>query len=328
MESYLLRPLQRSGLAGPFAARLSSLSKSSRLGTGISMGLPFLGLVFCVRFASSVAMLTPAYLDAFPTDHPLWPIRAKIARVDAHLEVLANEIAPFLKGRPYTVVRERDDQAGQYVWRAQIHKSPDPKWGLLVSEIVHHLYSALDHIAWLVACRSSGTPPKGTGFPIYPSVETYRNKWSRDSGYFQTRGMPIHAEAIIEDEQPYHRGQHHEGHLLSILRRLANADKHQALMPLGSAVGKGSVNVTQEGGTVPVKPVKFIDGPFEHGAIVARWPLPAPGPKGMKLQMDVHFAFHIALGHPTAIKGREIIGLLVDMRNAVSGIVDRLAPFV
>jgi hypothetical protein len=39
----------RERFAGGFSARFRSLSKSLRFGTGMTMGLPSLGRVFCVR---------------------------------------------------------------------------------------------------------------------------------------------------------------------------------------------------------------------------------------------------------------------------------------
>jgi hypothetical protein len=272
-------------------------------------------------------MTTPAYLANVTVGHPLWPIRAKLSRADQHIEVLRQEVEGFLQNGPYTPRHELDAQAGQYVWRVDVSRSPDPGWAINVSEAIHHLHTILDHIAWLVASAHSGTPPDGTGFPVYGSRRSFRNHWTRNSGYFQVRGMPSHAQAIIEDVQPYHRGNGYQGHPLWVLRDLANTDKHQALVTVGSAAGRGNVTVTQEGGHVPVKQVKFINGPFEHGDVVARWPLPQAGPKGMKIELNVKFAFHVALPQAGPAGGRELMHLLVDLRNEVNNIVRRLTPF-
>lgn len=48
----------------PCAARLTSLSKSSRLGTGISIGLPCLGCVFCVGSSPCFGSVMPRRVRA------------------------------------------------------------------------------------------------------------------------------------------------------------------------------------------------------------------------------------------------------------------------
>jgi hypothetical protein len=272
---------------------------------------------------------TSSYVEDTPLDHMLWPIRAKIARADYHLNVLGEKIRTFLNREPYVYGHERDDEAGQYVWRVFVRELPDPRWGLLMSEIVHHLNSALDHLVWLVATRDTGsTPPRGTNFPISKSVGEFRRVWTRSSGYYGIRALSAHAQAIIEDEQPYHRGNAFEGHPLWVLRRLANADKHQTLVMVGGAAGKGSAEVTQEGGEVPVAPVKFENGPLEDSNVVATWPLPPPGPKGMEVHLNVRFSSYVAFPKPSPGKGREVMRTLLELRNCVNEIQNRLAPFV
>lgn len=272
---------------------------------------------------------TSGYVDDVPLDHPLWPIRAKIARADHHLNILGQKIRPFINSEPYAPRHERDDKSGEYVWRVAIRDEPDPRWGLLISEVAHHLNSALDHLAWLIAAKHvGGRPPKDTSFPIAKGVEDFRRMWTRSSGYYRVRALPLHAQAIIEDEQPYHRGNAFEGHPLWVLRRLANADKHETLVAVGGAAGKGSVEVAQEGGEVPVASVKFLNGPFEDGDEIARWPLPEAGPKGMEIKLNVRFSFHVAFPKASPGKGREVMRTLVELRNRVNEIQNRLAPFV
>jgi hypothetical protein len=264
-----------------------------------------------------------------PLEHPIWPITAKIARADYHLNVLGEKVRAFLDGEPHAYGRERDDKAGKYVWSVAVRDLPDPRWGLLISEIAHHLNSALDHLVWLVALSNTGgRPPRDTGFPIAKRVTDFRRMWTRSSGYYRIRALPPHAQAIVEDEQPYHRGNAFEGHPLWVLRRLANADKHETLVTVGGAAGKGSAEVTQEGGEVPVAPVEFVNGPVKDGDVVARWPLPPPGPAGMKIQLNVRFTSYVAFPEPGPGKGREVMRTLLELRNRVNKVRNRLAPFI
>lgn len=279
----------------------------------------------------------PIRFDAFtsetasdaPLDHPIWPITAKIARADYHLNVLGKETRSFLDRKPYAYGHERDDEAGQYIWRVVVRELPDPRWGLLISEIAHHLNSALDHLVWLVAASHTGRrPPRDTGFPVAKGVADFRRMWTRSSGSYRIRALPPHAQAIVEDEQPYHRGNAFEGHPLWVLRRLANADKHETLVTVGGAAGKGSANVSQEGGEVAVAPVKFFNGPLEDSDVVATWPLPPPGPKGMEINLDVNFASYVAFPKASPAKGREVMRTLLELRNRVNEVRNRLSPFI
>jgi hypothetical protein len=271
---------------------------------------------------------TSGYAYGVPQGHALWPIRAKIARADYHLNALGQEIQAFIDREPHDYQRERDNEAGEYVWRVVVRELPDPRWGLLISEIAHHLNSTLDHLVWLVAAAHTGKrPPRDTGFPVAKSVEDFRRMWTRSSGYYRIRALPHHAQAIIEDEQPYRRGNAFEGHPLWVLRRLANADKHETLVTLGGATGKGSAEVTQEGGEVAVAPVAFANGPLEDGDVIARWPLPPAGPKGMKIHLDVGFVSYVAFPKASPGKGRSVMRTLLELRNRVNEIQNRLAPF-
>lgn len=264
-----------------------------------------------------------------PLEHPIWPITAKIARADYHLNVLGEKVRAFLDREPNTYGHERDDEAGEYVWRVFVRELPNPRWGLLISEISHHLNSALDHLVWLVAAsHADGRPPRDTGFPVANGVADFRRMWTRSSGYYRIRALPPHAQAIVEDEQPYHRGNAFEGHPLWVLRRLANADKHETLVTVGGASGKGRAEASQEGGKVPVAPVKFINGPVEDGEVVARWPLPPLGPEGMKIHLDVRFSTYVAFPEASPVKGREVMRTLLELRNSVNTVRNRLAPFI
>jgi hypothetical protein len=48
----------------------------------------------------------------------------------------------------------------------------------------------------------------------------------------------------------------------------------------------------------------------------------------MEIHLNVNFSFRVALSHPAPAKGREIMRMLLEMRNTVNEIVNRLAPFL
>jgi hypothetical protein len=257
--------------------------------------------------------------------YPLPPsVLLRIQRADENLHVLADEVEGFLKRSPYAVRHERDDEAGEYVWRVEVKERPYEGWSLLASEIVHHLHCALDHVVWLA---SGEKPPRSAGFPIFQSSEAYRRFFSRGSGYHLTERLPHHAQAIVEDLQPYQRGNAYAGHPLWVLRGLANDDKHETLHFLGGAMPTFEFTSEVEGGTADVAQPKVFRGPFEDGAILARWPLPPPSTAGTKVTVHFKPSLHVAFPKGGPAAGREVVKTLVDVRNAVYEAVERLAPF-
>jgi hypothetical protein len=259
-------------------------------------------------------------------------IDGRLTRATEQLALLHSEIDGFLEHDPFTP--EHDVQPGEkravgsdLVVTVKVREQPDSAWSLLISEIVHNLHTSLDHIAWAIACVG-GVPPRGTSFPIYPSRESYRGQWTRRSGYYATRGMPIQAQAIIEDVQPYHRGNH-EGHPLWVLRRLSNEDKHEAPHLVGSslAVTEHELQVlkgTLQGATEP----RFFTGPFKDGDVIARWPLPpVPGPDA-KMQTGLRFGFDVAFDKDGPGNGRLVRRALSEVAEEVDLVFERLQGFL
>jgi hypothetical protein len=163
-------------------------------------------------------------------------VNLKMTRAKKQVDWVFEEVGRFLDGDPYAVEKYFDTKAGEYVHRGRILKQPRPEWSIAVSECLHLYNSVLDNMAWIVASPDGETPPPGTGFPIRPSKGAYRKLWTHDGGYYMVRAMPPHAQAIIENAQPYHRGKAYAGHPLWVLRRLANMDKHQAIHLAASSV--------------------------------------------------------------------------------------------
>jgi hypothetical protein len=259
-------------------------------------------------------------------------IDRRLTRATQELALLDHEITVFLERDPFTATHdvhpgEKRAAGGEIVLTASVREQPDPEWSLLISEIVHHLHTSLDHMAWQIAVLV-GPPPRGTTFPIYPSRESYRDQWTRNSGYYATRGMPIHAQAIIEDIQPYHR-RNHEGHPLWMLRRLANDDKHEAPHLVGSALAIVEHELKVLQGDLPrgTKP-KVFDGPFKDGDVLARWPMPPVAGPDTKIQTGLRFGFDVAFDKDSPANGRLVRRALKEIAEEVDLVFERLLPFL
>lgn len=156
------------------------------------------------------------------------PLR-KIERAHEHLEVLEQEIREFLESKPYRATREENAQVPDYILYAFRLEKPAPRrLGLIVGDVVHNLRSALDQLAWQLARCTTETPFHRTAFPIFKE----RTAATRKLFHQMLRDVPPKAREIIEEMQPYHRGDTAEIDPLWILDKLWNIDKHRVILPL------------------------------------------------------------------------------------------------
>jgi hypothetical protein len=119
----------------------------------------------------------------------------KLARADEHMEALDTTVAEFLAGRPYEVATQvaHNQNLARVAYR---HQPPD-RLLMIIGDAVHHLRSALDHLAWSLAGASAD---RHTEFPIFVDQAKVRDK-----GRTKMRGMPSPAQKIVKSLQPYKR---------------------------------------------------------------------------------------------------------------------------
>jgi hypothetical protein len=100
---------------------------------------------------------------------PLEGCRARVERAKEHFQDLRSEFAAFRELDPYGISSYANPATGEYVHLARVSQEPPVRWGVVAGEIVHHLRSALDHLAWQLVLDNGGTPKtgsQGTMFPI------------------------------------------------------------------------------------------------------------------------------------------------------------------
>lgn len=150
----------------------------------------------------------------------------RLARADQYLDLLKGKVAPLSAPDSYRLGGQFDPDTSEYVFHVESEPFP-PEIGILVSEVAHHLRSALDNLAWELVAARGGTPEsdRDVEFPI--------RKDKPGSNSWQTKPLPELTEedrTIVERAQPYHYGPHwHRRHLLFLLAHLNNFDKHRRL---------------------------------------------------------------------------------------------------
>jgi len=168
--------------------------------------------------------------------HPLETIWHKIERANEHILDLEHRITIFVNAGPGQIMTNYEPKATQEFIDAHERREIPNEFSLLAGEVVYHLRSSLDHLAWELVKANGGTPSKKTAFPIYcTDIRANEKELPRYEGKIQ--GMSISAKAIIERLQPYHgRDTDPCSDPLWILHDLNNADKHQALLLISTAI--------------------------------------------------------------------------------------------
>ncbi|UVT17621.1 MAG: hypothetical protein H8K04_08855 [Nitrospira sp.] len=191
---------------------------------------------------------------------------------------------------------------------------------LLIGEVLHSLRGTLDHLAYSLAKVHSGPSfsddiKKDSEFPIFSAA---------DASLFtkKTRGMSPQAQAAIESLQPYH-GTDPTKHILWILNRLSNTDKHRLL--LSGALGNRDGVVRRSEGFIISHKEPHI-GPLKGNAKIATLRGHFTGEK-----VDVKYVPYIEVVFDCGclVDGKDIQSILKDMFSHIGiHVLSRLDEFL
>jgi hypothetical protein len=159
--------------------------------------------------------------------HPFEHIDEKLRRADHHIAELEEEIVAFLN-QPDLV---NYDPAIVEEFRDKHHaREVPPKIKIISGEAIHQLRSALDHMICLFVNRHGGAVTNQTQFPVF--LEQPVTKQKKDLFESQIRGIQPRSKvwALIQKHQPYRGRRRTDNHMLAILKKLNNDDKHKALL--------------------------------------------------------------------------------------------------
>jgi hypothetical protein len=123
------------------------------------------------------------------------------------------------------------------VWIAHIEPFP-LDWGLRLGDIAHNFRCCLDHLAWALVDR--GRTPTSTlserrRRKIYFPIFDKRDDFNANLGNYLP-GVRRADIAQVRSAQPYQGGRRHlHRHVLHVLARLSNDDKHRSIQPVATA---------------------------------------------------------------------------------------------
>jgi len=191
-------------------------------------------------------------ISAQGADH----FRMKIARAYKHVQEFNDlVVAQCTRPDPYTVTAQDDVVNGRYIIRCAFNPM-DQDIPLSLGDVIYNLRSGLDQLAWQLALMGTVTPGRETAFPIAWEDTPKTQEWIRKL----TWQMPCDAIAIIQDLQPYKRGNAYRQDRLWQLNELSNIDKHR--LPAGRCTDSN----------IYVAPLGFIKSDFDNG-VEFSWPL-------------------------------------------------------
>lgn len=182
-------------------------------------------------------------------DHPFAGIMEKLKRADQNIVNLHSEIGDFFKQCEYPVLPDVNAKEWQdavdYFKKLVIPK----RFGVLSGEVVHHLRSCLDHIAWhFSSVQYRLDHENAIEFPVFKEEPLS----SDDIRRFERKIKGITDPSVISlirDLQPYKRGSDAEDDPIAIVHDMDRFDKHRELAIVHSAAGikipRGDPEVTR-----------------------------------------------------------------------------------
>lgn len=168
-------------------------------------------------------------------------INAKLDRAQEHLDGLQDSADPWIaKKETWGFPTQIDKGKRRYIISIRLVEPCPPPIAIVADEIVHHMRSALDHLACHLV-ETSGGQIERTSWPIEPSKRRWRANVERRQCPFQfwrkkgggpLAGASPEARAFVERHQPYRRGGKAGDDPLVGLHDLWNTEKHRILNPI------------------------------------------------------------------------------------------------
>ena len=161
---------------------------------------------------------------------PLQYLQAKTRRSGDHLRAVQTELTSYVNRAPVRFEHQLDELSKEFIFKVAIVEELPVNVRIFAGEVLTHLRSALDHLAWQLALTTTQTPNKSTEFPVYLSEDEFKKSARR-----KIDSLPAGVQATIEELQPYRQPEPAKSPLWR-LHRLANVDKHRLITVVNSSL--------------------------------------------------------------------------------------------
>jgi hypothetical protein len=248
------------------------------------------------------------------TGHPLHGARLKADFAVTRLDSLNADTGVFLTmRRPRIESTPHTDRRGADL-RIRLTANPPDEWALRIGEVVHHLRSALDHVAWQLAAA----PNKQTAFPPVNTANQF-HRAATALGFSPdiiARFEAIRSAEVLDPPV----------NPLAMLEALWGLDKHRLLPLTLLAVREADVEPVVRNATIErleIKPPRELKDAAKLGSIrLRRDNFDVPWELELTYNYQLLFAdARDAGGGPLPSNGRRVIEALREAAIAVHNTV-------
>jgi hypothetical protein len=167
----------------------------------------------------------PAILSA----EELAGVYAKLARADETIAHLKSLVRSFLSPASEVLIGKQDIETFEERWQKHGEREVDPAISVVAGEIVHHLRSSLDHIAWSLSSPEYRLRHEtAIAFPVF----TAEPKSAKEIASYDRKVGGITSSSaldLIKDLQPY-KTPNPIDDPIAIVHELNRVDKHHNLV--------------------------------------------------------------------------------------------------
>lgn len=246
---------------------------------------------------------------------------AKISRAKEHLDALKASFDAYLvDGDSYSVIKQVDRQAGEYVFRIKLSKeAPLVEWALLIGDCFHNARTALDHLFWhLVTKQNPDGLPGNTSTAQFPIV----GQWATFNGRKNLKDwLGEEAYTVVEQLQPYNNPKGKSFSSLMFLHDFDILDKHRLLLPSVTIVEGIKTTMNTPIATRYQATLALLQ--FEDNAEFARYKFEVPE---NVVDVDCRPTFDVVFeGQPGPMR---VIPTLHRTIEVVEGVAENLRPFL
>jgi hypothetical protein len=246
------------------------------------------------------------------TSDQLAGVNEKLKRAEESIGDLNSQIVAFLKERPEGGFSDDKQKAAKELAEFHAKRVIPLRFGVIAGEVIHHLRSSLEHIAWMLSSAEyQRKHPKWIAFPIFEVDPDASGDKDKITSYNrQVKGiLDKGALDLIKRLQPYNAPSPADDPL-TILHSLSNEDKHHTLILVVSSWGLTF--------TIPTTLFRSV-------AIVGlddkkEWLDPA-----LTAKPKLEFTPQIAFAQIGRWKGEPVVPVLTELANKVRIVVERFS---
>lgn len=267
-------------------------------------------------------------VEGIPEVPPTPGYRLKLARARTHIAQLDQEIAAFWSRKPFAIQVENDFDTGGWQYFLKIKENVPEEWSGHIGDAIHNIHSALDLLMCSAVQEHSPTLTdlRHVYFPVRETRKKFEDVIDRCTG-----GASDRARRLLKLLRPYQGGND----ALWQLHQLANLEKHQSIIPVGSSFQSvdlagffsRSMRMLAERVGDPleepleVPPMYFAPGnrlyPLKTGSLLFS---DNPGAGPTSPPANLNFAFEISFAHGQILDGVPVIEALRRMCDLVERI--------